>query len=173
MRDYRAAFSKLVFVAVLAAGIIAIIWSWSQPFQACAVEPLTELLKLALSQYSGTVQQVLTLSTALAALGAAVLLGLHEAPRLTESRRVLILASTCCFVFSAYFGLLWQSWLATLLLLECPGSITQPVMKIGAAKDLKGDWSKDWQQPQKSQEGRGWAPMDTVTKRNTFTGEKA
>jgi hypothetical protein len=43
----------------------------------------------------------------------------------------------------------------------------------GAAKDLKGDWSKDWQQPQKSQEGRGWAPMDTVTKRNTFTGEKA
>jgi hypothetical protein len=130
MRDYRAAFSKLVFVAVLAAGIIAIIWSWSQPFQACAVEPLTELLKLALSQYSGTVQQVLTLSTALAALGAAVLLGLHEAPRLTESRRVLILASTCCFVFSAYFGLLWQSWLATLLLLECPGSITQPVMKI-------------------------------------------
>jgi hypothetical protein len=23
------------------------------------------------------------------------------------------------------------------------------------------------------EEGRGWAPMDTVTKRNTFTGEKA
>jgi hypothetical protein len=43
------------------------------------------------------------------------------------------------------------------------------VSSVGAAKDLKGDWSKDWQQPQKSQEGRGWAPMDAVKKRNTFT----
>jgi hypothetical protein len=31
---------------------------------------------------------------------------------------------------------------------------------VGAAKDLKGDWSKDWQQPQKSQEGQGWAKIN-------------
>jgi hypothetical protein len=130
MDDVRSGLSKVVLFLVLAAGISAIAFSWSQPFEGCAVQELTEARKLAVTQYSETVQQVLTLSTALAALGAAVLLGLQDAPKLTQSRRIMILASTCCFVFSAYFGLLWQSWLAALLLLECSSSITEPVMKI-------------------------------------------
>jgi hypothetical protein len=48
--------------------------------------------------------------------------------------------------------------------------LRRDVSSVGAAKDAKGDWSKDWQQPQKSQERQGWAPMDAVKKRNTFTG---
>jgi hypothetical protein len=39
----------------------------------------------------------------------------------------------------------------------------------GAAKDLKGDWSKDWQQPQKSEEGQGWAKINPAAKPNTYT----
>jgi hypothetical protein len=130
MSDYRATASKIILALVFVVGAAAIVWSWSQPFQGCAVQPLTEAIKLGLSQYSQTVQQVLTLSTALAALGAAVLLGFREAPRLTKSRRILIFASTCCFVFSAYFGLLWQTRIAALLLLECSTSITAPMTQI-------------------------------------------
>ena len=70
------------------------------------------------------------LSTALAALGGAVVLGLKEGPKLNLAGRVLILASTFCFVFSAYFALLWQSWLAEVYYLECPSLVTQQVMRF-------------------------------------------
>ena len=30
---------------------------------------------------------------------------------------------------------------------------------------------KDWQQPQKDHEGRGWAPINPAAKPNIFTGE--
>lgn len=130
IRSYDVALAKAVFAAVVVVGLVTIAWCWSQTFEGCAVQPLSEGFKLALSQYSDTVKQVLTLSTALAALGAALLLGLREGPRLTDARRVLILASTTCFVFSAYFSLLWQSSLAEPLLLECPSLITHPVTRF-------------------------------------------
>jgi hypothetical protein len=40
------------------------------------------------------------------------------------------LASTSCFVLSAYFALLWQSWLAEVYYAGCPNLITQPVMRF-------------------------------------------
>ena len=44
---------------------------------------------------------------------------------------------------------------------------------VGAAKDAKGDWSDaDWKQPQRKQEGQGWANMDNVTASHTYTGSK-
>jgi hypothetical protein len=41
----------------------------------------------------------------------------------------------------------------------------------GAAKDLAGDWSRDWQQPLKSQEGRGWAKINPAATPNTYTSK--
>src|SRR5690242_12951696 len=106
VRDYRSVLTKIVLAAVFFGGVTVIAWSWSQPFGGCAIQPLTDGVKAALSQYSETVKQVLTLSTALAGLGAAVLLGLKQGLGLTEFRRVLLLASVLCFVFSTYFALL-------------------------------------------------------------------
>jgi hypothetical protein len=126
--DCRAALATVALGAVFIGGIVVIAWSWSQPFGSCAIQPVTDSVKGALSQYSETVKQVLTLSTALAGLGAALLLGLKEGLGLTAPRRILLLASVLCFVFSTYFALLWQSWLAELLLLGCPGLISQGVM---------------------------------------------
>lgn len=134
-RGYDLLVAKLAFAAVLVVGFVAIAWCWSQTVDGCAVDAFSEGFKLALSQYAETVRQLLTLSTALAAFGAALLLGLREGPRLTDARRILILASTSCFVFSTYFGLLWQSSLAWLLHLECPSLITHPIMKFPFTAD--------------------------------------
>ena len=41
----------------------------------------------------------------------------------------------------------------------------------GAIADFKAGDVKDWKQPQRKSEGRGWAPMDKVTQANTFTGQ--
>jgi hypothetical protein len=127
---YHAVLAKIALVTVLVVGIVAIAWCWTQPFGACAIGPVSDSIKLGLTQSSETVQQLLTLSTALAALGGAVSLGLKEGPKLNLAGRVLILASTFCFVLSAYFALMWQSWLAQVYYLECPSLITQPVMRF-------------------------------------------
>jgi len=127
---YNAVLAKIALAAVLVVGIVAIAWCWTQPFGACAIGPVSDSVKLGLTQSSETVKQLLTLSTALAALGGAVVLGLKEGPKLNLAGRVLILASTFCFVFSAYFALLWQSWLAEVYYLECPSVITQQVMRF-------------------------------------------
>jgi hypothetical protein len=47
--------------------------------------------------------------------------------------------------------------------------LRRDVSSVGAGKDVKGDWSKDWQQPQKSQEGRGWAKINPAANPNTYT----
>jgi hypothetical protein len=121
-----------VFAVALISGITLIGWSFMLSFDSCAIEPLRdqEELKLAIEHYSATVQQLLTLSVAAASLGAAMLLGLQRAPSLTEARKLLILASTTCFVFSAYFALLWQSGLAQALMNTCPRLITKSALQL-------------------------------------------
>ncbi len=122
--------AKIALAAVLILGAVAIAWCWTQPFGACAVGSAGEGVKLGLSQNADTVKQLLTLSTGLAALGCAIALGLKEGPRLTRAGRILLLAGTCCFMLSAYFALLWQSWLAEVYYLDCPSLIGQPVMRF-------------------------------------------
>ena len=115
-------------VAILGAGALA--WVWSYSFEPCAIEPVSEDLKLALGHYSQTIQQLLNLSTAVAALGAAVLLGLQTGVRLSHGRSVLVLSSTICFVLCAYFTLLWQSRLGQSLLQGCPQLVTEKFMVV-------------------------------------------
>ena len=129
-RTYTKWIATAAFAAVLVTGVIAVAWTWSQPFEGCAIQSLTEGTKRAIDQYSESVKNLLTLSTGLAALGGALLLGLREGPKLTETRRILLLTSTSCFAFSAYFALVWQSWLAELHLAECPSLITHRVMRF-------------------------------------------
>ena len=69
---YHAVPAKIALAAVLVVGIVAIAWCWTQPFGACAIGPVSDSIKLGLTQSSETVKQLLTLSTALAALGGAV-----------------------------------------------------------------------------------------------------
>jgi len=128
----RAVVPKAIFAVVLVFGGATVAWAWwasHQPFAGCAIEDLTEGRRLALSQFSDTVKQLLTLSTTLAALGSALLLGLKQGPKLTGARRILILSSVCCFVLSTYFALFWLGRLAEIHWLECPGLVTQPFMK--------------------------------------------
>ena len=35
----------------------------------------------------------------------------------------------------------------------------------------ENDWSDDWMQPQRQQEGRCWADMKATTADNTYTGK--
>src|ERR1700750_2274402 len=106
---YSAVLAKMGLAAVLAIG-----WCWTQRFGGCEISDLSEGVKLGLSLTADSVKLLLTLSTTLAALGGAVMLGLKETPKLGPVDRILLLASMCCFVFSAYFALLWQSQLAEL-----------------------------------------------------------
>lgn len=119
-----------VFVAAVITGLIVSAWSLSYDFSACAVEQYNEFVKLSLDHYSSTIDRLFTLSTALVALGSAVLLGLQQAPKIAGARRVIILASTSCFGFASYFALLWQSRLAQSLFLECPRLIADPQMQF-------------------------------------------
>ncbi len=41
----------------------------------------------------------------------------------------------------------------------------------GCAKDYAARDVKDWKQPQRKSEGRGYAPMDAVTASHTYTGK--
>jgi hypothetical protein len=127
---YYAVLARMALAAVLALGVVAIAWCWTQRFGGCEISDLSEGVRLGLSLTADSVKLLLTLSTTLSALGGAVMLGLKETPKLSEVDRVLMLASMCCFVFSAYFALLWQSWLAEVYYTSCPSLITQPVMKF-------------------------------------------
>jgi hypothetical protein len=127
---YRAMFAKTVLTVVLVLGFVAVAWCWTQRFGACEIGNFSENVRLGLNLTAETVKLLLTLSTALAALGGAVMLGLKETPRLNAVDRILMLASTSCFVLSAYFALLWQSWLAEVYYAGCPNLITQPVMRF-------------------------------------------
>jgi hypothetical protein len=109
---YYAMLAKIVLTAVLVSGFIAVAWCLTRPFESCATEPFDEGQKLGLGLSADIVKLLLTLSTALVAFGGTAVLGLKEVPKQNLAGRVLILASMCCFVFSAYFGLLWQSRLA-------------------------------------------------------------
>jgi hypothetical protein len=128
--DYYGVLANIVLAAVLVVGFVAVAWCWTQRFGACEIGDFSESVKLGLNLSAETVKLLLTLSTALAALGGTVMLGLRETPKLNAVGRVLMLASTCSFVFSAYFALLWQSWLAEAYYTSCPSLITQPVMKF-------------------------------------------
>jgi hypothetical protein len=127
---YGAMLAKAVLAAVLVLGVVAIAWCWTQRFEACEIGNISEGVRLGLNLTAENVKLLLTLSTALAALGGAVMLGLRQTPKLNAVARILMLASTCCFVFSAYFALLWQSWLAEVYFTGCLNLITQPVMKF-------------------------------------------
>ena len=129
-RVYHSALAKAALAAALVVGIVAIAWCWSQPFGGCALGAPSDSLELGLDHISDNVKQLLTLSTSLAALGGGVVIGLKQGPKLSEASRILLLASTSCFVFSAYFALLWQSWLAEIYYLECPSLVAQPVMRF-------------------------------------------
>jgi hypothetical protein len=129
-QGYRAMLAKTVLATVLVLGFVAVAWCWTQRFAACEIGDFSESVKLGLNLTAESVKLLLSLSTGLIALGGAVMLGLRETPRLNAVDRVLMLASTCCFVFSAYFALLWQSWLAEAYYTSCPSLITQPVMKF-------------------------------------------
>jgi hypothetical protein len=104
-----------VLLVVGTAFIILIIVAFvvgDQSFQGCAISKPTDSIKLAIEQYSGTVQQLLTLSTTLIAVEAAVLLGFQKGLRLTQTRRILIFFSTIAFAFAAYFALFGRADLA-------------------------------------------------------------
>ena len=122
--------ATLILVIVVVTGAVAVYSSWSQSFQGCELLDPTESTKLALEQYSETIQQLLTLSTTLAALGAAVLLGFQKGLSLTKDRRILGLASTACFTLSAYFALLWKSGLGQILYIQCPKLLAGPAMQF-------------------------------------------
>jgi hypothetical protein len=122
---YDAILAKVILAAVLVVGFVAIAWYLTRPFGGCAIDKFDENQKLALNVSADIVKLLLALSTVLVAFGGTVLLGLKESPKLTVASRVLILASTCCFAFSAYFALLWHSRLAQVYYASCPGLITQ------------------------------------------------
>jgi hypothetical protein len=123
--------AQALLAAVLVGGVMTIVLCLAQPFVACAVRPFDDNQKLALNVLADMVKLLLTLSTVLIAFGGTVLLGLtamlglKEASQLTLARRILMLASTCCFVFSACFALLWHIRLAQAYYVGCPGLISQ------------------------------------------------
>jgi hypothetical protein len=123
--------AKIVLIAVLVAGFIAVAWCLTQSFEACATGQFSEGQKLGLGLSADIVKFLLTLSTALVAVGGTIVLELKEVPKLNDvSNRVLVLASTCCFAFSAYFALLWQSRLAARVYFQsCPSLVTQSWME--------------------------------------------
>ena len=53
--------ATLILVIVVVTGAVAVYSSWSQSFQGCELLDPTESTKLALEQYSETIQQLLTL----------------------------------------------------------------------------------------------------------------
>jgi hypothetical protein len=124
----RAVFLVCLVLAGLA-GLIIVFSSGDQPFQGCAVSELKDPLKLAIEQYAETIQTLLTLSTTLVALEAAVLLGFQKGLRLTEGRRILILLSTVAFVLAAYFAVLWKSRLGNILYQGCPTLLADGTMR--------------------------------------------
>ena len=75
---YRAMFAKTVLTVVLVLGFVAVAWCWTQRFGACEIGNFSENVRLGLNLTAETVKLLLTLSTALAALGGAVVRpGLH------------------------------------------------------------------------------------------------
>jgi hypothetical protein len=121
--------AKIVLGAILVIGLGTVAWCLAQDFATCAQRDFEEGQKLGLNASADTVKLLLTLSTTLAAIGGAVALGWKQAPELTVESRVLVFASTCCFVFSAYFALLWQSRLAQVYYKACPQLIATPLMR--------------------------------------------
>jgi hypothetical protein len=122
--------AKVVLGCVTLIGVVTIYAALSQSFDGCQIVEPTESTKLALEQYADTIQQLLTLSTTLVALGAAVLLGFQEGLSLGKDRRILVLGGTVCFSLSAYFALLWKSGLGRLLYMGCPNLVAARVMQI-------------------------------------------
>ena len=111
------------------AGLAVVFLIGSQPIPVCAMSTeLTDSIKLAIEQYADTIQQLLTLSTTLVALEAAVLLGFQKGLKLTRNRRTFILASTGAFVFAAYLALLWKSRLGNILYQGCPTLLADSTM---------------------------------------------
>jgi|SRR5712671_2442709 len=128
-RVYCTILAKTLPWIVLVVGIGAGAWCSTHSLKDCVVQDFEEGQKLAFNMSNEIVKLLLTLSTTLVAFGGAVALGLIEAPKLNADSRVLVLASTWCFAFSAYFALLWQSRLAQLYYLGCPKVIAQPPLE--------------------------------------------
>jgi FtsH-binding integral membrane protein len=127
--SYYGRLAKMVLGAVLVIGFGTVAWCLAQDFPICAQQDFEEGQKLGLNVSADIVKLLLTLSTTLAAIGGATALGWTQASDLNVGSRVLIIASTCCFVFSAYFALLWQSRLSQVLYRACPQLIVNSWMR--------------------------------------------
>jgi hypothetical protein len=109
-----------VLVASLGAMLVVVPEHLETAAAGCrSVEKLGEMDKAVIDQIEKMVDLGLKLSTALAALSAALVLGLKKAFRLTPAARICLAASSCCFSVSTYFGFSLKRELAELFVIGC------------------------------------------------------
>ena len=53
---------------------------------------------------------------------------------------------------------------------QCDKAELKANLSPGGRADAENDWSKDWKQPQRKEEGRGWT-KDSVNPDQTYTGK--
>lgn len=106
----------LVGVATIAMIAVALLYVEG----GCSENPLDETKKAAIAELVAVWDVGVKLSTGLAALGGALLLGLKTGPALTGPGRVLLAAAVLSFFNSAAYAIFWRYGLSELYLNGCP-----------------------------------------------------
>lgn len=125
----RRAVSTIFLVVLILVGSSAV-YVWVASGSAFVCTPLDDPSKV--EKYAKTIAALdqvvdlgIKLSTTLAGLGAALLLGLKAGMRSTPVMRLCILFSTILFVQSALYAIWWRTGIAELWLNDCPTLVAE------------------------------------------------
>jgi hypothetical protein len=128
MRMNRFRLVRLAFFGLVALGAAFFVW-WDvlqADSGACARGLETEHFEKALSALEATVDLGLTLSTTLAGVGAALLMGMKSGIQLTPTVRFLLLIAVLFFAQSALAAVLWRFEVANLWVNSCVQMVAAP-----------------------------------------------
>jgi hypothetical protein len=111
-------FGVLALIAISAS-------SWVESSTAVAVcsvpedKPGSGIFKDAVAVLDKIIDLGLTLSTTLAGLGSALIMGWKTGIKLTYTSRLILLSATLFFVQSALYAITWRYWISELLRIQC------------------------------------------------------
>jgi hypothetical protein len=121
---------KLGMIAVLLLASLAYcLYVGTRSFSSCPVAADNGPLEKTVEALERNVELGLTLSTTLAGLGAALLLGLKEGVRLRPVVKLAIFLATIFFAQSALYGVWWRFGVAESWLNDCPGLVAEDLLQ--------------------------------------------
>jgi hypothetical protein len=119
----------VTLLILLGGSLFIYVWATSGRFGACVEGTAGDLFRSVVGELDNTIDLTVKLSTTLAGVGAALLVGLKGGVKLTGPIRALLLISSCAFAESVFYAIKWRWGVADAWLNDCLNLLSEPSLQ--------------------------------------------